>query len=73
MSRSRKKVPISGITCGGCNRSDKKDKTRANRKLRRIVHSNPDTDITIRDVSNVYDFAKDGKQYNMHTPSAYRK
>ena len=72
MTRSRKKNPIHGRTCSGCNRGEKQDKQRANRKLRRKVHENPDTDISVRDVSDVYDFAKDGKQY-WNNEQAYRK
>ena len=74
MTRSRKKNPIHGHTCGGCNRGEKQDKQRANRKLRRKVRENPDTDIDVRDVSDVWDFAKDGKQYwYWDHEKAYRK
>ena len=72
MTRSRKKNPIHGHTCGGCNRGEKQDKRRANRKLRRKVHESPDTDLDVRDVSDVWNFAKDGKQY-WNDEHAYRK
>jgi len=61
MSRSYRKNPI----CGTCNGSDKQDKRLANRKLRRIqnicltLHRELPT---LRQVSNVWDMQKDGKQ-----------
>ena len=65
MSRSRKKTPIHGITGAD---SEKQDKRIANRKLRRIVKAalkdgEEDVDLNIRDVSNVWDFSKDGKRW----------
>ena len=67
MSRSRRKNPIISIAGD----SDKQDKRKANRKLRRVVRKTLNTqeieDIdnlpTIKDVSNIWDFNKDGKLY----------
>lgn len=64
MSRSRKKTPISGMTT--C-KSEKQDKRKANRKLRfavRVAISN-ETEILpeLREISNVWSFGKDGKQW----------
>jgi hypothetical protein len=66
MSRSRRRTPITGITTAS---SEKQDKRLANRKLRRVTNemlrgSDLEDDLTlpdIREVSNVYSFAKDGK------------
>lgn len=58
MSRSRKKTKI----FGNAGRSDKTDKRMANRKLRRLVNSGK-YELNIRDVSNVWNFSKDGKHY----------
>jgi len=58
MSRSVRKIKIFGHGGG----SEKQDKRIANRKLRRAVHAG-DYDARIRDVSNVWDFNKDGKSY----------
>ena len=66
MARSKKKNPIHGITTA---QSEKEDKRFANRAYRRKVKQmiQPDEivdDLTlpeIREVSNVWDFAKDGK------------
>ena len=70
MSRSKRKTPILGFTCA---KSEKDDKRRANRKLRRIVKtgirvSNKKAletyeSLDKRDVSNVWSFEKDGKRY----------
>ena len=65
MSRSRRKSPIIGVG----SRSDKQDKRNANRKLRRRVKETIKTQDSetidelpiLREVSNVYDFTKDGK------------
>lgn len=63
MSRSKKKTPIVG-NCGG---SDKEDKRRANRSLRRAfkVAIQEDKEILplIDDVSSTWSFQKDGKHY----------
>lgn len=58
MSRSRRKTPICGITTA---RSEKDDKRRANRKLRRLTRTDPEKNLVMRDVSDVWSFAKDGK------------
>lgn len=64
MSRSRRKTPICGMTTA---RSEKKDKRFANRKERRRVRLaiplDPDVLPHKREISNVYTFDKDGKQY----------
>lgn len=65
MSRSRKKTPISGISTA---RSEKQDKRLANRKLRHAVKQRLGTDPddvlpVLREVSNVWSMAKDGKHW----------
>ncbi len=64
MSRSKRKTPITGITT--CE-SEKQDKRKANRKLRRKtreeIKKGNDTLPLLREVSNVWDFGKDGKWY----------
>ncbi len=64
MSRSVKKTKIRGITTAS---SEKKDKQEANRKLRRkvnqMVKKGDDKFPVIRENSNVWGFAKDGKIY----------
>lgn len=66
MSRSFQKTPITGYTTA---RSEKDDKRRANRRhrtaVKRILRTElePETLPLLREVSNVYTFAKDGKQY----------
>lgn len=66
MSRSRRKTPIIGV----CGKSEKKDKRLANRKLRRMVHVlirlGDEHFPSIREVSNVWAWSKDGKQYLAH-------
>jgi len=59
MSRSRKKTPAGGMTNA---RSEKDDKRRANRKLRRKTRAgDPANAPAIREVSDVWVFQKDGK------------
>lgn len=66
MSRSRRHNPIFGNAVAS---SEKLNKREANKKLRRrvreVLYKNPDTDVlpVLREVSNVYSFAKDGKHY----------
>lgn len=68
MSRSYKKTPIFGITKA---KSEKEDKRIANRALRANVRTILDScddyeDLIIpiiREVSNVWGFAKDGRRY----------
>ena len=58
MSRSRRKTLIFGRTAT----SEKQDKRKANRILRRKVREGH-YDLTPREVSNTQAFAKDGKHY----------
>jgi hypothetical protein len=66
MARSRKKMPITGITTAP---SEKADKVSAHKRERRAVRTRlqgqPSADVlpTTREVSNVWTFAKDGKTY----------
>ncbi|HWR98077.1 MAG TPA: hypothetical protein VN317_06610 [Candidatus Methanoperedens sp.] len=66
MSRSIRKTPKRGITAA---RSEKADKIAAHRRERRAVHSClqatsvPEVLPEGRALSNVWDYAKDGKQY----------
>lgn len=69
MSRSYRHTPIAGIACGA---SDKYDKQLANRRLRHKVNRVLKRSIGVltdmiyplmREVSNVWSFVKDGKQY----------
>lgn len=64
MSRSRRKTPIFGITCA---ESEKRDKVIANRAFRRAVRVavavGEDVMPHIREVSDEWGFAKDGKRY----------
>jgi hypothetical protein len=63
MSRSRRKRPFVGITTA---QSEKQDKREANRSLRRVVKAavrgERETVPEIREVANVYSFAKDGRR-----------
>jgi hypothetical protein len=64
MSRSRKKNPICGNACA---ESDKRDKQIANRAFRRksreALRNDTEPVVDIRQVSNICDFAKDGRHY----------
>lgn len=64
MSRSRKKTPKRGLTTA---KSEKRDKRIANRKFRRktkIQNTLGESDfVKLREVSNVWEFDKDGKRY----------
>lgn len=64
MSHSYRKTPIFGHTVS---ESEKKDKRRANRLLRRLsramIGQGEEELPNIRDVSNVWSFDKDGKSY----------
>lgn len=64
MSRSRRHTPIFGITIS---QSEKQDKRRANRVLRRVVrqcHGHDEKPLPLlREVSNVWGFDKDGKAW----------
>lgn len=65
MSRSRKKRKIRGITSAN---SEKQSKRKANRRLRRIVNQKVkegEVDLPgLREVSDIWEFDKDGKTYN---------
>ena len=69
MSRSYRHTPIAGCACGA---SDKYDKRLANRRLRHKTNRILMCDVEalaetvyplMREVSNVWDFVKDGKEY----------
>jgi hypothetical protein len=64
MSRSRKKMPIVGITTA---ETEKKDKLEANRKLRKLnkakIRKGDFNFYQLREISNVWSFDKDGKRY----------
>lgn len=64
MSRSIKKTPITGFTTAT---TEKSNKRKANRKLRRVIKVEVKTDdkplSTMKEISNVWAFNKDGKQF----------
>ena len=64
MARSRKKVPIVGISLA---KSEKDDKVAAHRRERRIVRAEipaqPEVLTATKEVSDPWDYSKDGKQY----------
>lgn len=64
MSRSYRKTPITSFTTA---KSDKEDKKLANRLFRRAsrnrIKSNREPFYRLREVCDVWDFAKDGKVY----------
>lgn len=64
MSRSYKHTTISGITTA---RSEKRDKQLANRRFRRIsrhrARIGAEPLIDLNEISDVWDFQKDGKRY----------
>ncbi len=64
MSRSKRKIKIIGITTA---KSEKEDKHYANKKLRRIVREKLKSGEVIlpelKEISDNWDFAKDGKKY----------
>jgi hypothetical protein len=78
MSRSFKKTPIHGNAVA---ESEKSDKIRANRDFRRAVQAAlyHEKEIPLfREVSDVWDFAKDGKHYGGNSaresyPKCFRK
>lgn len=61
MGKSKRKTPI----IGWANGSDKDDKIRAHKKFRRTTKQRDwdDSPINLKEVSDVYLFQKDGKQY----------
>ena len=64
MSRSYKHTTISGITTAT---SEKRDKQLANRRFRRIsrhrVRTETEPLIDLDEISDIWDFQKDGKRY----------
>ncbi len=66
MSRSRRKTKKRGVTTAA---SEKRNKTDANRKLRRFnrqkVKQGESSFRTKRDNSNIWNFDKDGKVYDV--------
>lgn len=66
MSKSKRKTPIAGITI---EKTEKEDKRIANRRVRhmnkKILNATlDDTQLKdIKEISDVWDFHKDGKQY----------
>lgn len=66
MSRSKRSTPIISFTTS---RSEKQDKRVANRKFRRLTthkirtHDNEALPVRLKEVSNIYTFSKDGKQW----------
>lgn len=64
MSRSRRKTSITGITTAV---TEKENKRKANRKLRRLnkikIHKKDYDLFQLREISDVWEFDKDGKQY----------
>ena len=69
MSRSKRKTPVFGIIAA---RSEKQDKRLANRKLRRKTRIDPENAPMLREVSDVWGFAKDGKKFMPPTSPAFR-
>lgn len=70
MARSYRQTPVSGVTTA---QSEKEDKRHANRVLRRKVRQGR-IHLTLREVSNVWSFDKDGKTYQPYAPlKAMRK
>lgn len=70
MSRSRKRTPVIGNVHRAS--SEKQDKQLANRRLRRAVRMGQ-WHLTLRDVSNVWDFARDGKHYMRNVKPEYMR
>ncbi|MVM31286.1 hypothetical protein GO755_14680 [Spirosoma sp. HMF4905] len=71
MSRSLRKTPIFGFTTGS---TEKQDKRWANRRLRRtnrVRIRKADEPALLREVSNVWDFKKDGKMYYLNPLAAW--
>lgn len=74
MSRSRKKTKIRGVTKA---KSEKRNKQNANRKFRRLIKLKVENDEIVlpekREVSNVWEFDKDGKIYDPEMNKLLRK
>lgn len=69
MSRSKRKTPVFGITTA---RTEKQDKRMANRKLRRKTRVDPENAPALREVSDVWGFAKDGKKFMPSTSPSFK-
>lgn len=70
MSRSYRHTPISGVGAYGVDHGEKWWKQKANRALRRRIRQMADDEQivpTLRDVSDVWTWPKDGKAY-WHEP-----
>lgn len=79
MARSRRRTPIISVTTSA---SEKQDKRRANRSCRSALRcvlkrdGEPDATVlpTLRDVSDPWDMAKDGRTwFGRHFPELMRK
>jgi len=77
MARSYRRTKLFGNICA---RSEKWDKRQANRKLRHLVRLHfkaaeiPEVLPIMREVANIWSFAKDGKSYwDWATPRDMRK
>ena len=72
MSRSKIKTPILGYTCA---ESDKRGKQFANRAFRRTtkmqVLKGKEVIAIVREISNIWDFPKDGKGYRHNLDKKY--
>lgn len=77
MSRSKKKTPIGGISTSTSEKCDKRYANRAYRRITRaLCHTTPPDEESceelefplVREVSDVWSFAKDGKVYNPPHP-----
>lgn len=65
MSRSRKRTPITGICVADSEKDSKRIANRAFRRISKELIKNDAADSLpiLREVSNVWDWAKDGKRY----------
>ena len=63
MSRSRRKEPFSGIAYADSEKKDKRIANRAERRINKRLLADDDNNILKkkREVSNIWDFSKDGK------------
>ncbi len=53
-------------------RTEKQDKRKANRKLRRKTRVDPENAPLLREVSDVWSFDKDGKKYMLLTSAPFK-
>lgn len=86
MSKSYRKSPCFSVTCSGFNRGEKKDKQNAHRRLRsgakQVCHllcGAVDYELLdtacfplLREISDVWDFAKDGKMHHWELCSSVK-